>query len=790
MSTLRRLVVIAVAASAVACAHGPRRGARPLSSSAQRFAAEAAAISTVAYEEDFMEARLVFHALPLGSRQRAALRGKLLEYILRPIATLPVEAVRKDPAYLGSEDDLERVFESFRDALELYAPPELWNADGLPFSSAERALVTDAANVVVALYSPRGQESAVATALYVVSALHPEDEPTRERLKQLFAWLDTGARLAPGMSAPRGVTTPAEVLEAVAAVWPIRPVVDRLAQSGIARQEQLATALRRPLGTGNARSVLSELLLDGEAMQALAVNVAALYLRCGAIDRAREAVARMEGKPGDELELRRLLANASRSNATAADYMALARRYLPRNKLLGGTSGDRLDAVVAAEVLRRGLDHHPAHAESLVLASRVARLSQQPFLALRYIEEAETLLEGGANAELAAEVAAERLDLSFARLRVHIDPDRIEPAAREAERLRQQIADYRRRFGRRGADLSATDIDYEIGRGFVDAGLIDRAQPFLVRAREGDPAGEASLQMANVVLKQGEPARAAQLLKQALEAQQQNAPAEETIGFVEMRSKLARALGNAYEAAGQVEEARKAWSVAVAGWERLRLEHLGRKNPAAGAEATFETGRLQYLLGRRSDGIQKFGESIEQNEARGESYIDAVAFLVQQGEAEAAQEIYRRALARSERNVPEYVKIYSSLWVLDISRRSGKPDHAAEAYLRSLVTRKVHLRPRRASAWYLPLARYAIGQLSYAQLAALADTPGKRAEVYFYEAMRRLADGRSNDAHDLWNKVLETKMFSFFEFEMAARYLRTGAPAHPRPAAGTSETTI
>src|SRR5687768_1478189 len=99
MCTLRRLMVIAVAAAAVGCAHGPRRGSRPLSSSAHRFAAEAATIKTVAYEEDFVDARLVFQALPVGSRERGALRTKLLEYILRPIATLSVDAARKDPTY-------------------------------------------------------------------------------------------------------------------------------------------------------------------------------------------------------------------------------------------------------------------------------------------------------------------------------------------------------------------------------------------------------------------------------------------------------------------------------------------------------------------------------------------------------------------------------------------------------------------------------------------------------------------------------------------------------------------
>ena len=74
-------------------------------------------------------------------------------------------------------------------------------------------------------------------------------------------------------------------------------------------------------------------------------------------------------------------------------------------------------------------------------------------------------------------------------------------------------------------------------------------------------------------------------------------------------------------------------------------------------------------------------------------------------------------------------------------------------------------------------------------MLATADTPGKRAEIYFYEAMRRLGDGKPDDAHQLWQKVIETRMFSFFEFDMASRYLRVGAPTTPATdSTATSET--
>jgi len=126
------------------------------------------------------------------------------------------------------------------------------------------------------------------------------------------------------------------------------------------------------------------------------------------------------------------------------------------------------------------------------------------------------------------------------------------------------------------------------------------------------------------------------------------------------------------------------------------------------------------------------------------------------------------------------VKVYASLWIVDLTRRgSSAPDAGALAYLRTIAGRKILLRPPRAAAWYTELARYAVGQMDYPTLLTKADTSGKRAEAYFYEAMRRLSSGKREEAHDLWSKVVETKMMSFFEFEMASRYLRTGAPARP-----------
>jgi len=103
----------------------------------------------------------------------------------------------------------------------------------------------------------------------------------------------------------------------------------------------------------------------------------------------------------------------------------------------------------------------------------------------------------------------------------------------------------------------------------------------------------------------------------------------------------------------------------------------------------------------------------------------------------------------------------------------------ADAYLRTLDQRHGELRPRRGAGWYHTLARFATGKLTYEQALAAADSTGKRAEIYFYEAMHRLGEGKPDDAQQLWRKVIDTRMFSFFEFDMASRYLRLGAPTTP-----------
>jgi tetratricopeptide (TPR) repeat protein len=786
-----RLGILVAITLGVSCAH--HRGLVPDGPS-QRLQADAARVGVVQYEDDMVEGRLVLQALPLASPARGPLRGKLVSYLLGPMASLSPDRLRQEATELGNTDVFDRIYDSLRDAANLFEPADLWATPAM-IGPAERELLGATARLVLGLFGPRGAEAQTALALAVLATTDPGNREWTDRLDRLLAWMDEAG--ATGDGGGRRSLTAVDLLQTVLADWPTPAVADRLATLLSDRRQKFASILGKPLpGGDDARRALGDLLIaQGDEMQRAVPNVAATYLRCGRLDRAAAAIAPLAGKPGDEPDLRAMIVAAEAPSAGPEPVLRLARRFLPRVDPLGGTAVDNPDLAVAYRVLQVGLARTPDDVETLLLSAELAKLVSAPFLAIRELEEAQQVLErsGKASNDLMARISSELLDLYFLRLRLALDPERsAPPAADQAERLRQLTSDARRRF--QGAELHVSDgqIDFELGRSYVNAGLLDRAEPLLQRARgeETDDKADVTADLAGLFMKRGHPEEASKLLQDSLDALQAKRGGRETIGGVEGESRLERLLGDALDLGGDRNGAERAWRTAAAGWERLMLEHLHRKNFARSAEATFEIGRILYVLGRHSDGIQKFEEAIEQDSDRDQSYIDAVAFLVQNGEMDAAINIYRRALSRPDRNVSEYVKVYSSLWIFDLSRRAQKvPDATAEAFLRTMDLRHPEIRPQRGAAWYRLLCAFEIGRMDYPQLLAKADTTGKRAEVYFYRAMQLLGDGRPDDAHELWRKVIDTQMISFFEFEMASRYLRAGAPTGPpdesRPATQT-----
>src|ERR1019366_6743380 len=148
----RALVPFACLALLLGCAHGTRKRV-PVTPASQALSDEAYALAPITCEEDYFEAKLLYEALPEEAVERLGLRGKLLDYLLGPIAALDASELRRNPAMLGNEDDFDHLQDSFRSALDLFSPKALWEKDGLRLGERERALLQGSAKVLVAAYS-------------------------------------------------------------------------------------------------------------------------------------------------------------------------------------------------------------------------------------------------------------------------------------------------------------------------------------------------------------------------------------------------------------------------------------------------------------------------------------------------------------------------------------------------------------------------------------------------------------------------------------------------------------
>ena len=195
-------LLILTAGAAAGCAHqAPPVAVGP----AQHFQSEATKIGGVKFEDDFIEARLIFQALPVGVPERSALRQSLLHYLLDPVVALSSDQLKREVRDLENDDIYDRIFDSFRDSLALFDPSELWAADPRSkITPVEQDLMGRTAHLVVAVFSPRGADSQVALALAVLATIDPTSREWPDRLSELIRWTeDAGNGGDPAASAGR-----------------------------------------------------------------------------------------------------------------------------------------------------------------------------------------------------------------------------------------------------------------------------------------------------------------------------------------------------------------------------------------------------------------------------------------------------------------------------------------------------------------------------------------------------------------------------------------------------------
>jgi tetratricopeptide (TPR) repeat protein len=685
----------------------------------------------VATEEDYKIARSDFDALDVGEPGRRALREGMVAW-----------AIGEARAQLAAGRP-EGAFETFREQLL-----PLWDPDELRAPAPQPALAA-LAGEIERIFLKRGAHLEVLTALCVQIALAPADPAPRARFKDVVGWLDAMGPREPPCDEGTCIRSEQD-LEAIAQVWLSPLVIDTLARSLSENPAHTAAPFGR-------RSFRARDLLNAPEPIDPVFAVTRLYLRAS---RPAEALAHME-HAGATGPLHDALARWTAKDAKPADAIGLAGAFFER------------EPAVAERVCRDAARRFPSAIEPRLCLGDVATRRGEVGLAIASFEKALARDPSRRDGwEALARLRQERLSLL-------VGEERLTAIPAELERVEKLHAEAAKRFPGQPLHTSLAGAYYECGRGAYNTGRIAEATQHFTRSVAVEPTVPALEQLGTIQLKQGRAPEALKLFERA-EALLKTTDRQADVWW---RAKLRRGMGEAYELSGDAAAAQESRKRAASNYGVLLWNRNISEEEAADAEV--ELGKVLYLLGDRDHAITAFQRAVDRKPDRGSSYADVLAFLVPRGELEESLDVYHRVLGRAE--ISEYLKVYCTLWILDLTRRAGQPeDPAARAFLEAEAGGK----------WYHDLARWAAGRASDRDLDTRATTASQRAEYWFYLAMRRLETGQLAEAQALWRKVLSTEMMAFFEYDMAAYYLRNGAAVTPtsipkaKPAAASPQQKI
>jgi tetratricopeptide (TPR) repeat protein len=728
--SLRRLVVplalVAAPLALAACAHHSPRASTPTSPTA---IAPAGPVTPIANEDDYNAARAEYDALLLHAPERAPRRAALEAWLLKQL---------KEYVDRGH---LEEAYEQLKQAATLWDPEEL--ADK-PKDEALR----DGAVRIEQAFRKRGAHEEVLVALMLEMSLAPGDAGVRARYDEITNWLRAGgATESEAGTTLDGRGRVIDDLETVARLWPSPFVVDELTRLYFERHD--AGIANDPLGLGRRRLRGNDLraLLQQGPRPSTAYDLARLYLRVSKPDEAVVKLAAIKTpQPGDE-QIKKLIERWAGKQATPSDAINVA----------GLLAQGHDDADVAERVCVDATARFPQAPEPHLCAGQIAYARDQLVVAMREFEDARLLQPSSKEIwQQLARLWQQRLFLVTSN--ENLDVSQIEPQLKRVEAFHAAAA---KQFPGETIHPSMADALFEVGRGYYNAGRMGKAMEYLERSQSIEPSATALEQMGQIKLKKGEAKDAIALFEKGIAL-----PKSEKAMEVYWRAKLRGDLGNAYEAAGDAGAAETARKSAIADWDTLGQASLTTDGKA---ESGVERAKLWYQLGDRDQSLANFEAAIDAAPDHAGTYADVIAFLVPRGELDEALDAYHRALGRNE--VTEYLKVYCSLWIVDLARRAKQPvDPLASSFLQSTDGGK----------WYDDLARWATNRETDQQLLSHVDTPAKRAESAYYRAMRAVEGGDNDTAKKLWKDVVDTDMMAFFEYDMAQMFLRLGsAPAHP-----------
>jgi tetratricopeptide (TPR) repeat protein len=519
-----------------------------------------------------------------------------------------------------------------------------------------------------------------------------------------------------------------EVWTAHSELTPAPEVLDTLAGLHIAGRDAVSAESaedRHRLGIGGERQ-----------LRLAPLNVAAVYLAHGDVESAITKVESMG--PGGELQLRLLdLLRTARS----PDEVGAAATF----ELVEGYRVARPD--VAVGLCRSALVRFPQDHRFPTCMARVAADSEQFADATAWyviaIELAPEMIE-------IYDEALGQLDEFIKTRLADPHPERSSALARGAETI---LGERQKRWPTSKPPIAPNELEFLIGMLEMNAGHVDEAQQRFETSLEKNEDPGALSQLGLLLERTGRPQEAEQRYRRALALTPSNSLADDL-----RRADILENLGNTARAQRKTREMTARYSAALEAWTAARDQVEG----PTGALVEMRRGVLLDQLGRHEEAVDAFEDAMAHAPQWRDVYASILSHLVSASpDFELASSVWRRA--QLQLTLPPEWKVYFTLWIQLIAARSGQPPVQEHTdLLRRLGA---------ASNWWGKLASFGAGDLDYAGLISVASSLGEETEALYYEGTRLFVAGDHQGARDQFQRVLETKMVSFFEYEMARKLL-------------------
>lgn len=664
----------------------------------------------------YAELRRGYRRLDPHDEQRGRVRARLVRYLLKD-----AEHAQAAEEYDAAVARLAKIAELYRpDELATQLSPEVLPLAGYLRKEGER----------------RGDESRVLSALWIQVALRPDDLDAKQQYQMLRAF---GNEARENLSASERFAGLIDVLGEHARLTPAPEVLNDLADLYIERRARILAATR---GQGDelraAELTLQEYRERSTVVHRAPFDIAGIYLLHEEFDEAASRLRKLDTVDGLEPRLRTLVEAVATARAEATE--ALLALY-----------------VSYAEFEQRDV------ARALCVYA-VRRYPEDPRFprclgSLAAVEDdyAEAISDYSQAIKLAPDERAlydEALEVFSNLMRGDMfdgDPTDTRSLAAQAVALLDERV---KRWPDNPPPVAFEELSLAVGLAEMNAGNAKEARAHFEASLARRETTRALVQLGQLEAKLGERDEALALLRKALDK-----TSRKDMEQMRMRAQIVEQIGDVQRAQGKLDEAKSAYTEALLLWDgTLRANEDGTQR----AFGSIRRGVLLSRLGREADSLAAFEQAMQAAADSRETYAQILAHLVVSlPEPELADGILRRA-QRQLTLEPEW-RAYFSLWVKAVFGRVEQPAPAE--------VDKLLVRLSRSDAWWGALSRFGAGLIDYNALTKLAKTRGERTEADFYEGVRRVGAGDLSGARTLLQKVTDSMMVGFYEFQMAQELL-------------------